>query len=181
MFFWSSGAGNERDESVWPDLWRAKITWPARFPKRRWVCAFLRILLRAKAMIDKNGGAARGCAHSAMRGLRRFDSKHSSEFSNDEISRTGAERNLFPQQMIKKSANTAKRAIYAGYCRFSFKLKCLNIALRAPTPPPSTLKICREWWEGVKNDAKRHPEGKARRIYTNNMKTNIITNTTLKP
>lgn len=60
----------------------------------------------AKALIDKNGEAACGCAHSqAMRGLAAYLIKnHAQEYSNDQILRELArwKGSYFPKQMIKK-------------------------------------------------------------------------------
>ncbi|MEK7189529.1 MAG: hypothetical protein AAB666_00940 [Patescibacteria group bacterium] len=100
----------------------------------------------AKAMIDKNGGAACGCAHSqAMRGLSAYlIQKHSSEFSNDEILRELARWKgmYFPKQMIKKISEQLQSG------QFTPDIAALVLNLKMPkysatsanAPLPSDIK-----------------------------------------
>ncbi|MBI5023007.1 MAG: hypothetical protein HZC05_02480 [Candidatus Magasanikbacteria bacterium] len=70
----------------------------------------------AKALIDKNGQAACGCAHSqAMRGLAAYlIQKHGAEYTNDEILRELArwKGRYFPKQMIKKISEQLQSGQY---------------------------------------------------------------------
>jgi len=100
----------------------------------------------AKAMIDKNGGAACGCAHSqAMRGLAAYlIQKHGSEFSNDEILRELARWKglYFPKQMIKKISEQLQNG------QFTPDIAALVLNLKMPkysassasAPLPSDIK-----------------------------------------
>jgi hypothetical protein len=100
----------------------------------------------AKAMIDKNGQAACGCAHSqAMRGLAAYlIQKHGSEFSNDEILRELARWKglYFPKQMIKKISEQLQSG------QFTPDIAALVLNLKIPkysassagAPLPSDIK-----------------------------------------
>lgn len=100
----------------------------------------------AKAIIDKNGQAACGCAHSqAMRGLAAYlIQKHSQEFSNDEILRELAywKGMYFPKQMIKKISEQ----LQSGQFTPDIAALVLNLkmpkysATSASAPLPSDIK-----------------------------------------
>lgn len=100
----------------------------------------------AKAIIDKNGQAACGCAHSqAMRGLAVYlIQKHGAEFSNDEILRELARWKgmYFPKQMIKKISEQLQSG------QFTPDIAALVLNLKMPkysatsanAPLPSDIK-----------------------------------------
>ena len=100
----------------------------------------------AKAIIDKNGQAACGCAHSqAMRGLAAYlIQKHGAEFSNDEILRELArwKGKYFPKQMIKKISEQLQSG------QFTPDIAALVLNLKMPkysansasAPLPSEIK-----------------------------------------
>lgn len=100
----------------------------------------------AKAIIDKSGQAACGCAHSqAMRGLAAYlIQKHSAEFSNDEILRELAywKGMYFPKQMIKKISEQLQSG------QFTPDIAALVLNLKMPkysansasAPLPSEIK-----------------------------------------
>ena len=100
----------------------------------------------AKAIIDKNGQAACGCAHSqAMRGLAAYlVQKHGAEYTNDEILRELARWKgvYFPKQMIKKISEQLQSGQYTP------DIAALVLGLKLPkysassasAPLPSDIK-----------------------------------------